>query len=146
MTCHEGDCPASTLGEEELAHDRILTVNEPACGAGGMVIALLEAFQEKGFDWQNRVYVVAQDIDETCFRMAYIQLALLGVSATVVLGDTIALNSRRAWNTPVCELSFMEARLHVQQRDEEGTAIPSSAVSELEIPITVTSQLELFAS
>jgi hypothetical protein len=145
-------------GLETLPPGRILTVNEPACGAGGMVIALLEAFGAAGFDWQNCVFIVAQDVDETCFRMAYIQRALLGASAIVIQGDTLAFETRRAWATPMYYLTGMEARLRAQRalealqdlsRVSSPGPVPDPDAPQLVIelvPQGESVQLDLFAS
>jgi hypothetical protein len=69
---------------------RILKINDCCCGAGGMLIAAARSLKESGFDFQRDAYYVAQDIDPKCARMAYIQLSLIGVPATVVCGDSLA--------------------------------------------------------
>lgn len=77
----------------------LITVQEPACGSGGMVIAFCEAAREKGINYQLQTYTVAVDLSEVAARMAYIQLSLLGIPAHVVWGNSLSLEVRREWPT-----------------------------------------------
>ena len=77
----------------------LITVQEPACGSGGMVIAFCEAAYNIGIDYHHHTYTVATDISEVAARMAYIQLSVMGIPAHVVWGDTIRMTQRRAWPT-----------------------------------------------
>jgi type I restriction-modification system DNA methylase subunit len=77
----------------------LITVQEPACGSGGMVVAFCEAAREVGIDPAFQTYTVAVDVSEVAARMAYIQLAMLGIPAHVVWGDTIRMTQREAWPT-----------------------------------------------
>ena len=67
-----------------------LTLNEPTCGGGAMIIAAAKALQDAGVNYQKCMEVVAQDIDWKGVYMCYVQLSLLGISAICVQGDTIA--------------------------------------------------------
>ncbi len=66
-----------------------ITLLEPSCGGGGMVIAAAKTLQGKGVDFQRRLRVVAQDLDWKGVYMCYLQLSLLGIRARVVQGDTL---------------------------------------------------------
>lgn len=73
----------------EPQEDRKIYLNEPSCGGGGMIIASVTALKNKGFDYQNNLEVVAQDLDWKGVYMCYLQLSLLGVRAICVQGDTL---------------------------------------------------------
>lgn len=77
-----------------------VTVNEPAAGAGAMVIALAEALQSEQINYQQHLHVTAQDVDSRAVHMAYLQLSLLHIPAVVILGNTLALEEREHWYTP----------------------------------------------
>lgn len=77
-----------------------LTVNEPTVGGGVTIIALFNVLREKGYNPQQVLRVVAQDIDKKAVHMSYIQFSLLGMNAQVLLGDTLALKFSETWNTP----------------------------------------------
>lgn len=64
-------------------------MNEPAAGAGGMIIAVAQAMKENGINYQKQLRVVAQDLDLTAFYMCYTQLSLTGIDAKCVHGDTL---------------------------------------------------------
>ena len=66
-----------------------ISLLEPSCGGGGMVIAACKVLHERGFDFQRKLDVVAQDLDWKGVYMTYLQLSLIGCRATVVQGDTL---------------------------------------------------------
>lgn len=74
----------------EPHEDGKIYLNEPSCGGGGMIIASVTALKNKGFDYQNNLEVVAQDLDWKSVYMCYLQLSLLGVRAICVQGDTLS--------------------------------------------------------
>lgn len=88
-----------TVDNNDLSKDVIL-LNEPTCGSGGTIIAVIEELQSRGVDIANRVLVVAQDIDSRCVNMAYIQFALMGIPAIIMKGDTLSYQFTDYWRTP----------------------------------------------
>lgn len=66
-----------------------LVLNEPSCGAGGMIIAAAAVMKDRGISYQDVLEVVAQDLDWKAVYMCYVQLSLLGINATVVQGSTL---------------------------------------------------------
>ena len=68
--------------------DRI-TISEPACGGGAMILAAAKVLYESGINYQTAMEVVAQDIDWKGVHMCYVQLSLLGISAICVQGSTL---------------------------------------------------------
>lgn len=77
----------------------LITVQEPACGSGGMVVAFAASARKRGVDVQRQVYVVATDLSEVAARMAYIQLSVSGIPAHVCWGNTLSLETYRTWAT-----------------------------------------------
>lgn len=77
-----------------------VTVSEPACGAGAMVIAFVEAMLDAGFNPKHQVHVTAVDVDSRAAHMAYVQLSLMDVPAVIVVGNTLTLETREHWYTP----------------------------------------------
>lgn len=93
-----------------------VSVNDPCCGAGGMLIAhanVCEKYRNQGVNYQEQVIYVAQDIDPLVAKMCYIQLSLLGCMGYVIVGDSLAnpstgevliprtQNSSDIWFTPM---------------------------------------------
>ena len=77
------------LDEKGIPEEGKIRLHEPACGAGGMVIAACRILHERGFDYQRRLDVVAQDLDWRSVYMTYFQLSLIGCRAFVVQGNTL---------------------------------------------------------
>ena len=63
-------------------------VNDPACGAGALLIAFANACLDKGVNYQQQVLFVAQDVDQLAGMMCYIQLSLLGCAGYVAVQNT----------------------------------------------------------
>ena len=79
----------SAQNDEAVNFGDHLSLHEPSCGGGGMIIAACKVLHEAGFDWQRRLDVVAQDLDWKGVYMTYLQLSLIGCRAIVVQGDTL---------------------------------------------------------
>ena len=105
----------------ERARKEIITLNEPTCGSGGMVIAMAQSLLESGVNYQTQMHCVAQDIDHTAVHMAYVQLSLLYVPAVVIQGNTLLVEANEVWFTPAHVLGTWNAKL--RQRDAEKQAL-----------------------
>lgn len=80
----QGQIEAYKSGEIEK-----ITVNEPSCGGGAMIIATAKILKDNGINYQRAMDVVAQDLDWKGVYMCYVQLSLLGISAICVQGNTL---------------------------------------------------------
>lgn len=94
-----------------IASKGFITLLEPAVGAGAMVVAMAEALQEEGLSYQNHMHVTAQDIDSRAVHMSYLQLSLLHIPATIILGNTLAAEEREHWYTPAHVFGLWSVRL-----------------------------------
>lgn len=107
--------------EEQLKEKGYISVNDPACGAGAMLIAFANVAKKHGINYQKQVLFVAQDIDRTAAMMCYIQLSLLGCPAIVIIGDSLANPflhpDNEAWYTPFFYLN--QWRFMLGQAGEE---------------------------
>jgi type I restriction-modification system DNA methylase subunit len=95
-----------------------IRASEPACGAGGMVIALAEALKDEDINYQQHLHVTAVDIDLTAALMAYVQLSLLHIPAVVVHGDTLRMQEFSHWYTPAHVMGLWDHRLRREERAE----------------------------
>ncbi|NQY62984.1 MAG: N-6 DNA methylase [Alteromonadaceae bacterium] len=68
-----------------------ITVDEPACGAGGMILAVVDELLERGYNPQTQLFVQCTDIDPLPVMMCYLQLALLHIPARIQIGNTLTL-------------------------------------------------------
>lgn len=84
----------------ELETSSYITLSEPTCGGGGMVIAFAKQMLERGYNPQTQLRADCVDIDPVAARMCYIQLSLLGIPARVVIGNSLSLKYQREMYTP----------------------------------------------
>lgn len=66
-----------------------LTINDPACGSGGMMIAAMQYFKFLGFNPHTQLLIIVNDISHIAVCMCYVQLTLLGAAAEISRRDTI---------------------------------------------------------
>lgn len=97
---------SDTEADEMLKERRYISVNDPACGAGAMLIAFANVARKHGINYQKHVLFVAQDIDRTAAMMCYIQLSLLGCPAVVAIGDSLAKPFPHPDNEVWCTLFY----------------------------------------
>lgn len=88
-----------------------ITVAEPACGAGAMVIAVAQHLAAQGIDYRERLHVTANDISPTAVRMCHVQLSLLEIPALVLRANTLTLEHFDTWPTPAHVWGGWETRL-----------------------------------
>lgn len=88
-----------------------LTLYEPACGAGAMVIAATQILAAQEINFQQRLHVTADDINPTAVHMAYIQFSLLGIPALVHHRNALSLEHYDTWATPMHVLGGWPLRL-----------------------------------
>ncbi|NUS39416.1 MAG: SAM-dependent DNA methyltransferase [Lysobacter sp.] len=132
---------------EKIARRGYITVQEPAAGAGAMIIAMATELQAAGFSYQQHMHVTAIDVDSRAVHMAYVQLSLLHVPAVVILGNTLAVEEREHWYTPAHILGAWEYRL----RDRTPVPTPEPEVLTPEAGLLAPAalplaQLDLFAA
>ena len=91
---------AEVLGRIGKNPDDVLTIYEPTCGAGGLIVASIDVLKGYGVNYAWNVFVDCGDIDSRCVHMTYVTLSLLGVPAVVRLGDALMMKYHEAWFTP----------------------------------------------
>lgn len=147
-----------------------VSVNDPACGAGALLIAFANECRRPGNDvnYQTSVLFVAQDIDYLAGMMCYIQMSLLGCPGYVVIDDALAHPSTsydargllptggsNVWYTPMYFRDVWHwRRLWVQMDRVLFTAAPKGQAEtpapeplgtvEEDFKVTKTGQLTLF--
>lgn len=105
------------LADKADAHG-FIRVLEPACGAGGMLIAAAHALHDTGLNYQLCMHATAIDIDQRCVHMTFVQLALLHVPAVVIHGNGLTGECREQWFTPAHILGGWNARLRRREAEE----------------------------
>lgn len=95
-------------GIEEKAKKERVSISDPCCGAGCLLIACANAARNRKINYQDNLIFVAQDIDYIAAMMCYIQLSLLGCQAVIKVGDSLAdpftdnePSTDKLWYTPM---------------------------------------------
>lgn len=136
---HVCEMMAEMVHGAELEHIQkpFITLSEPACGAGGMVLAFVKVMQKNGHNPATRLWVHCTDIDRLAALMCYVQLTLWNVPGVVIVGNSLSLEIREIWFTPAHVWNGWTARL--QARDaEEAPQKPVEEVLTPEAPNTPT--------
>ena len=101
-----------------LEQKAFVTVNEPACGAGSMLLASVKVLMKAGYNPANVLWIQAVDIDRVSALMCYIQLTLWHVPAEIIVGNALTLECRERWYTPSHYLGGWKQKLAMQQMIE----------------------------
>lgn len=109
-----------------IAERGFITLQEPASGAGGMIIAAADVLATKGFDPQSTLYVEALDVASLCFKMTYLQLALRGVPATVRHANTLSLEIYESAHTPALLPFLLQHGDTFRRWQEEAPIAPAT--------------------
>jgi len=88
----------------QIKEKGFITVGEPACGGGAMLIAAAQVIEEQGFDPGAVMFFDATDISKPCCNMAYLQTSILGLSGIVRHGNSLSREQWGQWITPICRL------------------------------------------
>lgn len=95
-----------------------VTLSEPACGAGGMILAFANEMLKKGHNPAEKLWVQAIDIDRLAGFMCYLQLSLWNIPAQVIIGNTLTMKFREIYYTPAYYLYHWESRLLLRESIE----------------------------
>lgn len=107
--------------------DHVVTIYEPTCGAGGLIVAAMDVLKDAGINYAWNAFVDCGDIDARCVHMTYLTLSLLGVPAVVRRGDALALDYSETWYTP----AYIFAWPHFKSRLRGGKYPATPTVQEV---------------
>ena len=108
--------------------NRVLTISEPTCGAGGLIVASIDALAEAGVNYSWNAFVDCGDIDPRCVHMTYVTLSFLGVPAVVRLGDALAMEYRQNWFTPAYLMAWPHFKAQIGRGNYPNSAtVPKSS-------------------
>ncbi len=132
-----------------------VTVSEPACGAGGMILAFVKIMIENKLDPSSRMWTQCVDVDRLAALMCYVQLSLWNVPGEVIVGNSLSWEIREVWYTPAHtyglwniklkrEASEAEQALQIQEDQDEQGSDPESLPPEPEpLPASSVKPLQL---
>lgn len=78
-----------------------LTLMEPCAGSGAMVLGFVNAMISQELNYTHNLEVTAIDSDLKCVHMSFLQLALYGIPATVIHGNSLTQEQWSVWRTPM---------------------------------------------
>ncbi len=131
-----------TLGNANdlLADKNYIKISEPACGAGATIIAAAEEMHNQGVNYQTQSLFYAVDVDIRCVHMCYVQLALLGIPAIIIHGNSLTLEEHSHWFTPTYYLNgfiFRKSEKTVFSTEELPEPAPEKEEIKEEIHIPI---------
>lgn len=89
-----------------------LTVNEPCCGGGAMLLGAANAMSKLGLNPQKQMLIVANDIDERCVHMCFIQLSLYGLARDSLSAEHVDARTFRC--------TVVHARIRLRRLDAQS--------------------------
>ncbi len=114
-----------TMGSvlENLKNKPFVTVAEPTCGAGGMLLAVVNEVIKQGYNPAQSLWIQAVDISRIAGLMCYVQLSLWNVPAQVIIGDSLRLDYREILYTPAHRIYLWDIRLRNAQAERYASDI-----------------------
>jgi len=92
-----------------------ITLSEPACGSGGMVIAYANELLVNGINPQERLWVSCIDVDPMVAKICYIQLSLMGIAGEVLIGNTLTHDISERYFTPFHYLNDWDNKIKYEK-------------------------------
>lgn len=105
-------------GELQTLSKPFISLSEPTCGAGGMVLAFAKVMMSYDHSPHERLWVQAQDIDRLAAMMCFIQLSLWHIPAIVIVGDTLKLEAKEVFHTAAYVLGGWDEKIKQWERVE----------------------------
>ena len=122
----------------------LITVSDPCCGSGRLMLAACKVLEEDGVEVADRLWTDSTDLDAVCAHITYIQLSLAGIPGIVRHGDSIALKTNDWAITPAGVGLYGGSK--VLRDFPDGSSEPEQEPSrQLPPPTTTTVQTDLFS-
>lgn len=83
-----------------IANNNLITISDPCCGGGGMLVAALEVLKSYNVNYAHDCLIDCADIDLRCVHMTYLQLSLAGAPAIVRHKNSLTGELWSVWLTP----------------------------------------------
>lgn len=135
---HISDLMAEITYGEELGNIEkpFITLSEPCCGAGGMVLSFVKTMIAQGHNPAEKLWVQCIDIDRLSALMCYVQLSLWNVPAQVLVGNTLSWEMRECWYTQAHHLGMWDCKLAQREKSQDHEAMrPEETKRAQELPL-----------
>lgn len=114
---------------DTLGKKNYVTINDCSCGGGSTLIAGLDILKKNGINFQQKALVVGEDIDERCFWMCYLHMAVIGAPAIIYHRDTLTQETWRVLATPMYYINGFSFK--PRERTETNTVNETSELTEV---------------
>ena len=124
-----------TFGEmESLPPEGPITVCEPACGAGAMILSLAEACSP---EVRRRLRVTAIDISRIACDMTFINTTLWGIPTRIIHGNSLSTECWAAWSNIHYIMPWLPLALRVQTPEalEQGQPPKPAEVERIKVAL-----------
>lgn len=121
--------------EPLVKEDGFFSMSDPAAGAGCMILAAADIIDEQGFDYSEILSVQAVELNKSTYHMLFVQLALKGIAAEVIHGNSLSLENFEIAHTPAA-LYFIGKHETLFKKSEKTDAQTT--------PILIGQQFDLF--
>jgi len=98
-----------------------ITVCEPACGSGAMILSLGEACAPH---IRRRLRVTAIDINRTACHMAFINSTLWGIPTRIIHGNSLSLECWAAWSNIHYLMPWLPLTMRVESSEPQEQGQP----------------------
>jgi type I restriction-modification system DNA methylase subunit len=122
---------------DSLPANEPITICEPACGAGAMILSVAQACPP---EIRQRLRVTAIDINRTACDMAFINTSLWGIPARVLHGNTLSNEYWAAWSNIHYIAPWLPLALRPQSREAKMQGQPPSPAEAEHIKVTLRQQ------
>src|ERR1700722_350727 len=111
-----------------------ISVCEPACGAGAMILSLAQACPP---EIRRRLRVTAIDINRTACDMAFINTTLWGIPPRVIHGNTLSMEYWAAWSNihHIAPWLPMALRNTAPEAEEQGQPPKPAEVERIKVSL-----------
>jgi type I restriction-modification system DNA methylase subunit len=119
-----------SLDEDMIKSGRTVSIMDPCCGSGGMLISSADVVEEYGGSYEN-ILLVGQDIDDLCAHMTFIQLNILKIPAIVKCGNSLTDDFN--WSRETIWYHIYKIKDKMNKRDKEDDLIEVKNKLELQL-------------
>jgi type I restriction-modification system DNA methylase subunit len=131
-----------TLGDmESFPAEGPITVCEPACGAGAMILSVGEACSS---EVRRRLRVTAIDINRTACDMAFINTTLWGIPTRIIHGNSMSHEYWAAWSNIHYLIPWLPYALRKQTPEAMEQGQPPKPVDVERIKVSLGQQELVF--
>ncbi len=123
---------------EIIAQEGFITVSDPCIGAGSMVIAMADALQTSGINYQQCMHAIGVDVDIIAVHMAYIQATILNIPAIIYHGNSLTLETWSEWRTFGHVAGFWDSKLARKKKETQLRPHESPETNPAVMPIVLT--------